>query len=288
MRITRDVRLIIKHALREDIGREDITTLFTIPVHYKAKAVVLAKEDGVLCGIDVMKAVFKERDHKVNFKALKKDGQHFRFGEHIAYAAGPARSILAAERVGLNFLSKLSGIATVTARFVAKLEGGKARLLDTRKTTPTLRVLEKYAVRCGGGYNHRSALEETILVKDNHLRAGRFIVGEQLNRELLAKGLAYLRKIPQVKIEIEVETILEFEAVIKHQPDVVMLDNFKVEDMHEAVAYRDKNFPKVKLEASGGVTLDNVEPIGRTGVDFISTGYVTHSAKAIDFSLEIM
>lgn len=288
MIIDRETKLIIKRALSEDIGREDVTTLFTIPYHFKAKAVILAKEKGVLCGIDIARAVFKERSSNILFKALKKDGASFDKNEHIAYVSGEARTILAAERVSLNFLSMLSGISTVTKKFVDNIKGTHAKILDTRKTTPTLRNLEKYAVKMGGGVNHRRALEEAILVKDNHLRAGKFIQGNKVNKERIGKCLAYLHKIPNVKLEIEVETLEEFENVIKHRPDVVMLDNFGVSNMKEAVKYRNKYFPRVKLEASGGVRLENVASIAKTGVDFISIGSLTHSPKAVDFSLEIL
>lgn len=287
MVITKEIRYLIKRALHEDIGRVDVTTLFTIPMHFKARAVVLAKEEGILCGIDIMKAVFKERDNRISFKALKKDGDKFSKGARIAYLKGPARNILAAERVSLNFLSMLSGISTLTGRFVAKIKNSKAKLLDTRKTTPTLRDIEKYAVRCGGGTSHRRALEDTILVKDNHLRAGRYISGNKLDRELLAKCLGYLRKIHR-KIEIEVETLEEFTSVIRHKPNIIMLDNFKLNDTKKAVIYRNKHFPKVLLEASGGIKLETIAAIAKTGVDFISTGYITHSAQAIDFSIEVI
>ena len=287
MKIDRAIKHIIKHALSEDIGREDVTTLFTIPYHFKTEAVFLAKEDGVLCGIDIAKVVFREKG-QVKFKALKEDGDCFTRNDHIAYVKGAARTILAAERVALNFLARLSGIASLTRKFVDAVAGTRAKILDTRKTTPTLRVLEKYAVRIGGGVNHRKALEDAILVKDNHLRAGKFIENGRVNKDRMEKCLKYLHKIPHVKVEIEVETMEELENVIKHKPDVVMLDNFPVTAMAQAVGYRDKNFPRIKLEASGGVTLDNVGAIAQTGVDFISVGALTHSPKAIDFSLEIL
>jgi nicotinate-nucleotide pyrophosphorylase (carboxylating) len=196
--------------------------------------------------------------------------------------------VLSAERVALNFLSLLSGIATATKTFVKRIKGTKAKILDTRKTTPNLRDLEKYAVRVGGGFNHRLSLVDAILLKGNHLRAGKFIRKGKLDEERMAKCIAYVKTLPAVKIEIEVETLEEFKKVIKYKPRVVMLDNFKPAQMKEAVRWRNRYFPRVKLEASGGINLKNVRKIAQTGVDFISVGNLTHSPKAIDFSLEIV
>ncbi|MDP2922129.1 MAG: carboxylating nicotinate-nucleotide diphosphorylase [Candidatus Omnitrophota bacterium] len=288
MRLDRKVRIIIKTALQEDIGREDITTLFTIPYHFKAESAIIAKETGVLCGLDIVKAVFKERSKNVIFKALKKDGDTFKKNEKIAYIKGDARVVLSAERVALNFLSLLSGIATTTRSFVNRTKRTTVKILDTRKTTPNLRILEKYAVQVGGGYNHRKALVDAILIKDNHLRAGKFIRKGKLDEIRMAKCLSYVKNLPSIKVEIEVETLDEFKKVIKYKPDVVMLDNFKPKQMKKAVKFRQKYFPKVKLEASGGINLENVRRIAKTGVDFISIGSLTHSPKAIDFSLEII
>ncbi|MDD4955015.1 MAG: carboxylating nicotinate-nucleotide diphosphorylase [Candidatus Omnitrophica bacterium] len=287
MRLDKETRLIIKRALQEDIGHEDITTLFTIPYHFKTEAVIIAKEKGILCGMDIAKAVFKERDSGVFFKAFKKDGDKFRSNQKIAFIKGDARIVLSAERVALNFLSLFSGIATTTREFVDKCRGTKAKILDTRKTTPNLRVLEKYAVRIGGGFNHRKSLGEAILIKDNHLRAGRFMKDGRLDAIKMAKCISYVRTLPSVKTELEVETLHDFKAIIKYKPDIVMLDNFDVKNMRKAVKYRNKNFPQVTLEASGGVKLENVRKIAKSGVDFISIGSLTHSPKAIDFSLEI-
>jgi nicotinate-nucleotide pyrophosphorylase (carboxylating) len=287
MRLDRNLKLIIKTALQEDVGREDITTLFTIPYHFRTESAIIAKERGVLCGIDIAKAVFKERGSGVSFKALKKDGATFKVNERIAYIKGDARVILSAERVALNFLSLLSGIATITKIFVDKTKGTKAKILDTRKTTPNLRILEKYAVRVGGGYNHRKTLVDAILIKDNHLRAGKFIQKGILDEKRMAKCIRYVKRLPVVKVEIEVENLQEFKKVIKYKPDIVMLDNFKPGLIRRAVVFRNKYFPCVKLEASGGINLNNVRAIAKTGVDFISIGSLTHSPKAIDFSLEV-
>ncbi len=288
MRLNREIRLIIKRALREDIGREDITTLLAIPYHFKMRGTILAKEKGILCGIDIAKSVFKERSRTIKFKALKSEGEKFSAGERIALVEGDARLILSCERVALNFLSLLSGVATLTYEFVKRTKGTPAKILDTRKTTPNLRILEKYAVRIGGGYNHRYSLQEAILIKDNHLRAGRFIHKGQIDQQRLSKCISYLRTFSGIKIEIEVEDFEEFKKVIAYKPDIVMLDNFSLSEIEKAVRYRDLYFPKVKLEVSGGVSLVNVRRISHTGVDFISVGALTHSPKAIDFSLEVL
>jgi nicotinate-nucleotide pyrophosphorylase (carboxylating) len=288
MRLDRKIRIIIKTALQEDIGREDITTLFVIPYHFKTESIIIAKEKGVLCGINIAKAVFNERSKNVIFKALKRDGDIFKKNEKIAYIKGDARVILSAERAALNFLSLLSGIATGTKIFVDKTRGTNAKILDTRKTTPNLRILEKYAVRMGGSYNHRKSLVDAILIKDNHLRAGKFIRHGKLDEIRMAKCIAHVKTLPVVKVEIEVETVEEFKKVIKYKPDVVMLDNFRPKEMRKAVKWRNRYFPKVKLEASGGINLQNIKKIAQAGVDFISIGSLTHSAKAIDFSLEII
>lgn len=287
MRLNREAKRVIKEALREDIGREDITTLFTIPVHTKTRAVIIAKEKGVLCGVDIVKAVFNEIRGKVRYHSLKSDGHTCRRDEKIIEISGDARTILAGERVALNFLSMLSGVASTTRAFVEATRGTHARILDTRKTTPTLRYFEKYAVRTGGGYNHRKSLGEAILVKDNHLRAGKFLQHGRLDAARMKHCIKCLRALPNTQIEIEVETLDELSAVIQHKPDIVMLDNFEISQMRKAVKFRNKNFPGVKLEASGGVNLKTVRRIALTGVDFISIGSITHSARAIDFSLEI-
>lgn len=288
MRLNQAIRKSIKQALQEDIGREDITTLFTVPYHFKIKSILLAKERGVLCGMDIVKNVFHERSKTVVFKSFKKDGERFRRGEKIATVNGDARVILSCERVALNFLSHLSGIATATNSLVREVRGTNVIILDTRKTIPNLRWLEKYAVRCGGGHNHRSNLEEAILIKDNHLRAGRFIRNGAFDELRMAKCISYLRTLSGVTLEIEVESLTEFEGVIKYSPDIIMLDNFPLENLKKAVALRNKFFPAVKLEASGGVTIKTVGSIAKTGIDSISVGSITHSPKAIDFSLEVV
>jgi len=287
MILNRDIKNIIKSALKEDIGREDITTLLTIPYHFKVNTAIIAKEDGVLCGIDIVKRIFKLK-RNVKFIQIKKDGDKFKKNDYIAYINGEARSILPYERVALNFLSFLSGVATTTANFVEKIKNTNVKILDTRKTIPNLRILQKYAVKIGGGFNHRKALSDAILIKDNHLRAGKYIKDGKLDEERLAKCLYYLRNFKVNKIEIEIENFEEFKKVIKYTPDIIMLDNFPIKEIKRAVEYRNKYYPNIKLEASGGINLDNVLDVAKTGVDYISIGALTHSVKAIDFSLEVL
>lgn len=286
--VNKEIKSIVKKALKEDSPKRDITTLWVIPSDVVIEAVIYAKEEGVLCGREVAKAVFKELDNKVIFKAFKKDGGVFNKDEKIIYLKGKARYILTAERVALNFLALLSGVATITRRYVDKVQDTGVKILDTRKTTPNLRSLEKYAVRMGGGYNHRLNLSEGIIVKDNHLQAAKFIYQKKVDEDKLVKLVSGLKKKTSLKIEIEVETLKEFECVLRANPDIIMLDNFSLDGVKEAVDLRNKYFPRVKLEVSGGVDLGNVREIAETGVDFISIGNITHSPKAIDFSLEVL
>lgn len=287
MRFSKIIRAIVKEALEEDIGRCDITTIYTVPPHIQGKAVIIAKESGLLCGIKVVRAVFKELDKHIIFKSLKNDGEVFQKNEQIASISGRYFAILSAERVALNFLSLLSGIATLTRAFVNAVRGTSTKIMDTRKTTPNLRILEKYAVRLGGGHNHRKSLEEEILVKDNHLRAGSFIRQGKINEGKIEE-LIKAAKASSLRIEIEVEALHEFKSIIKYKPDVIMLDNFSIAHTRKAVEFRNSNFAGVKLEASGGISLKDVAAVAKSGVDFISVGSITHSPKAIDFSLEIL
>ncbi len=227
----------------------------------------------------VVEKVFKTVDKDVKFEAAVKEGKEVKFGKIIAKISGKASSILTAERVGLNLLSMLSGIATKTREYVDAIEPYKAKLTDTRKTIPGLRDLQKYAVRIGGGYNHRMGLDEMILIKDNHIK--------------VTSGYTKLPSVPKgFKIEIEVENLEEFNHALKFKPDFIMLDNMKIEDIKKAVKIRNNmvfnsHHPPTKLEVSGGVTLDNVRKIAATGIDIISIGALTHSVKSVDMSLEI-
>jgi len=284
---TQKLKKIIQEALNEDVGNGDVTTFFCVSPSRKTKAVILAKENCVLCGVKIAREVFKTVDRSLRLKEFKKDGDKVLKGEKIAEIRGKAASILKGERLAINFMALLSGIASYTNKFVEKAKGTKAVILDTRKTTPTMRFLEKFAVRMGGGVNHRKGLWDAILIKDNHLRVGDIIKAGRFNEDALAKIIKMIRDNTRLEIEVEVETIAEFKKVIAFKPDIILLDNFNVTSMKKAVLFRNSNFPKVKLEASGGVSLQTVRKIALTGVDFISVGSITHSPGSIDFSLEI-
>ena len=270
---------IVRHALIEDIGRGDITTQLTIPKDKKIDADVLVKENCVVCGLAVAEKVFKAIDPTVKFKPLVKEGSEIKPGKIIAQVAGQAASILSSERVALNLLSMLSGIATKTREYVEQIEPYKTKITDTRKTLPGLRELQKYAVRVGGGHNHRMGLDEMILMKDNHIK--------------ITEGYEKLPSVPKgFKIEIEVQNLDEFKHALHFKPDVIMLDNMSLEDIKETVKIRDNtefksHHPPTMLEASGGVDFDSVKKIAATGVDIISIGALTHSVKAVDMSLEV-
>ncbi len=276
-------RSLIKQALKEDIGKGDITSRYTIAPQAKALALIMAKHEGVLAGIDICREVFLQVDPELTIGINKNDSQEVDVGEVVMNIQGRTKCILAAERTALNFLQHLSGIASLTARFVEAVNGTRAKILDTRKTTPGWRKLEKYAVSCGGGENHRMGLYDMVLIKDNHIEAaGGVSAAVQLVRDGIKKG---------VKIEVEVQNLAQLEEAIALGPDIVMLDNMKPEMMAEACRMvwsspaRDQG--KLKLEASGNVSLDNVRKIAECGVDYISIGALTHSAPALDFSLRL-
>ena len=271
---------IVRHALIEDIGRGDITTQLTIPKNKMIKARIIAKEEFLLCGIIVAEKVFKSVDPSIEFIPKIKDGSVAKAKKAIALISGKASSILTAERVALNLLSLLSGIATKTREFVKRIEPYKTKITDTRKTMPGLRDLQKYAVRIGGGHNHRIRLDEMILIKDNHIK--------------VTEGYTRLPSVPKgYKIEIEVGNLDEFKHALYFKPDIIMLDNMKVEDIKEAVKIRDNTEFKShhkpsKLEASGGMDLDNIKDYAATGVDIISVGELTDSIKSVDISLDVV
>lgn len=271
---------IVRNALFEDIGKGDITTELTIPKNKKIKAILVVKEDCVVCGLEVIGHVFKVLDKNTEFIPLVKEGQKIKKGKVIARIKGKAHNILGAERVGLNLLSMLSGVATKTREYVEKVKPYKVKITDTRKTMPGLRELQKYAVRIGGGFNHRMALDEMILIKDNHLQ--------------VMEGFSQLPKVPKgYRIEIEAQSLDEFKHALKFKPDVIMLDNMSLDDIKEAVKIRNNtNFsshhPQTKLETSGGVDIESVKKIAACGVDIISIGELTHSVKSVDISLEVI
>lgn len=285
------IKTIIRKALKEDVGRCDITTKLIIPEDEYAKAVLIAKENCVVCGMDIARGVFKLQDKNIKFNPKFLDGQIVKKGDILARIYGKAQSILTAERVALNFLSLLSGIATKTADFVNKVKPWKVKIMDTRKTLPGLRELEKYAVRVGGGFNHRLRLDEMVLIKDNHLR----VAGGGLGVEGLRERIKKIRKefSKKMKIEIEVKNLKEFKEALKLKPDIIMLDNMSIEEIKKAVKIRNSHRPSTidhrpKLEASGRVTLKNVRQIAATGVDMLSIGALTHSVNSVDISLEII
>jgi len=271
---------LIRHALFEDIGHGDITTQLTIPKAKTVKAVLIAKEDFLICGMGVIERVFHLVDKDIKFQAVAHEGHSVKKGKTIAKLEGKAHAILSAERVGLNILSLLSGIATKTREYVAKIEPHKTKITDTRKTLPGLRALQKYAVRIGGGFNHRMGLDEMILIKDNHLQ--------------VMDGYNQLPKVPKgFKIEIEVQNLAEFKHALRFKPDVIMLDNMELDDVKKAVEVRNNtvfnsHHPRTKLEVSGGVNMDNVKQMAATGVDIISIGDLTHSVSSVDISMDIV
>ncbi|HIE36240.1 MAG TPA: carboxylating nicotinate-nucleotide diphosphorylase [Candidatus Omnitrophica bacterium] len=287
MCLSKEIEKIIKCALKEDLTHKDITTILSIPKNLKIKGIILAREKGILCGVEIAKKVFTLENKKVIFKSLRKDGDVIKKNEKIALIEGDAYIILSRERVALNFLSFLSGISTITKKFVEKVKNTPVLIYDTRKTFPNLRSLEKYAVKMGGGFNHRKNLVDFVLIKDNHLKALKFRKKNKLEEEKFKELMLKIRKTTSLKVEMEVETFKEFKMAIKYKPDIIMLDNFRSPLLKKSVAFRNKFYPQVKLEASGGINLKNVKKVAKTGVDFISIGAITHSPKSLDFSLEI-
>ena len=270
---------IVDLALAEDLGTGDVTTLATIPPDAQATATIVAKASGVVSGLPVAAAVFARVDGAIDVRPLTADGERVAPGDALADVAGPAAGILAGERVALNFLQRLSGVATETARYVEAIAGTAARVVDTRKTTPGLRALEKAAVRHGGGHNHRVGLADGVLIKDNHLAA----LGGP-NPVVRAVRLARDRAPHTLRIEIEVTSLDELREALDAGADVVLLDNMDLPELRDAVAL---SAGRALLEASGGVTLATVRAIAETGVDLISVGALTHSAPALDISLEV-
>lgn len=269
---------IINLALEEDIGSGDITARSFIPQEQLASGQIIAKQDCCLAGINTAREIFSRVDPKLCIECLHQDGDLLKAGKAVLDVAGNASSILAAERTALNFIQHLSGIATLTHRYTTAVAGTKAVILDTRKTTPGMRALEKAAVVAGGGRNHRAGLYDMILVKDNHLATG---VTTSHLQEVIHKIKA---SFPSLKIEIEADTLEQMKVFSQMEGvDIILLDNMPLDSLREAVKTCPSN---IKLEASGGITLDTVRGIAETGVDFISVGALTHSAPSMDFSLE--
>jgi nicotinate-nucleotide pyrophosphorylase (carboxylating) len=271
---------VVGAALREDAPDGDVTSEHLIPLEATAIAELAAREDGVFSGVQVFIAAFKLTDPTVQIEMKIADGESFKKGQQLAIISGPARAVLTAERIGLNFVQRMCGIATLTALYVAKVAGTKAAILDTRKTTPGLRAFERQAVLNGGGRNHRFSLSDMVMAKDNHLAvltAG----GKELTTELRRVKA----ELPAgIKLEVEVDRLDQIPQVLAAEVDIIMLDNFTLEDLRKGVAMING---KCVVEASGGVNLDTVGEIAKTGVDVISVGALTHSARALDLGLDV-
>ncbi|GHO86139.1 carboxylating nicotinate-nucleotide diphosphorylase [Dictyobacter formicarum] len=271
---------LIKKALEEDGAFADITTLSTVPEDQWSEARVLARKPGVVAGIAVAIEVFRQIDERIQIQQLVQDGALVRADENLLLLQGPARSVLSAERVALNFLGRLSGVATLTAQCVRAIEGSRTRIIDTRKTTPGLRALEKMAVQLGGGHNHRFGLNDGVLIKDNHIKAAGSIAAAVAGARQMAPHL--------LKIEVECETLAEVRTALDAGADVILLDNMTVEQMSQAVEVIRRAGLRVLIEASGdiGTDAERLNAVAATGVDFISLGALTHSAPNFNISLE--
>ena len=293
-----DCRQIVRLAVREDLDRlHDWTTVSLVPHDACGAADVVTRRAGVVAGLAAARVALDEMDAAVDWSPRVVDGAEVDAGATLATLAGPARSLLTAERLILNLIGRLSGIATLTRRFVTRVAGSGARIYDTRKTTPAWRRLEKYAVRCGGGRNHRTGLFDAVLIKDNHLAWGgaadtsrRFTPAEAV-----ARAREFLRSLPagsagaeigDLLIEVEVDTLDQLDAVLPQRPDLVLLDNMTRDELRSAVARRDASAPEVQLEASGGIDLETVRAVAETGVERISVGALTHSAVSLDVALD--
>jgi len=274
---------LIKQALHEDAAHKDITTNSLIPANQISQAIVIIREKAIICGLKVIEQVFKAQDPHIRFQAIHADGRKVKRNTIVAKLKGKTRALLTAERVALNFLGHLSGIATNTHQFVQKTHSTKVRILDTRKTTPGLRLLEKYAVKCGGGYNHRSDLSDLVLIKDNHRDACH-------PRLSIAEAIQCTKRKTRKTIEIEVDTLKQFKEALIANPDMILLDNMSCAQLKKAVAIARKipNKKRPILEASGGITIRNVAQVARTGIDCISIGSLTHTFNGIDVSLELI
>jgi nicotinate-nucleotide pyrophosphorylase (carboxylating) len=274
-----EIRHTVALALAEDTGSGDVTTLATVPETARSKAAVRAREPLVVAGLALAEAAFRKLSPTVQITRFVEDGQRVAEGKPLMEVAGPARALLGAERVALNFLQRLSGIATLTAQFVDAVKGTRAQILDTRKTTPGWRRLEKYAVACGGGRNHRLGLFDMVLIKDNHLAALRKESPNAIAAAVRRARATY----PKLKVEVEADTLEQVDQAVAAGADIILLDNMKLVQLRLSVQ---KCKDQVQTEASGGVTLAGVRAIAETGVDFISVGALTHSARAVDIGLD--
>jgi nicotinate-nucleotide pyrophosphorylase (carboxylating) len=269
----------VELALAEDIGSGDVTTLATVPADAQASALMVGREALVVAGLALAEAAFLQLSASVNVVRKARDGQHLNAGAALLQIAGPARALLSAERVALNFVQRLSGVATLTAQFVQAIEGTRAQVIDTRKTTPGWRRFEKYAVTCGGGRNHRLGLYDMVLIKDNHLAA---LHGE--SPDPIAAAVQRARaQYPQLKIEVEADTLEQVDQALAARADLILLDNMNPIQLRLAVQ---KCRGRAQTEASGGITLANIRAVAEAGVDFVSVGALTHSARAVDIGLD--
>lgn len=274
-----EIRVAVQAALREDLGSGDATTLATIPQTARLTVLLRAREPLTVAGLAFAATAFQLCARRIRVKRLVRDGQRVRRGAGLMEISGPARAILSAERVALNYVQRLSGIATLTGQFVAAVHGTRAKILDTRKTTPGWRRFEKYAVACGGGHNHRFGLFDLVLIKDNHLAALR-----DAHPNAIAAAVQRARKkYPRLKVEVEADTLAQVRQAVTAKADIILLDNMSPADLRRAVQLI---AGRAKSEASGGITLSTVRSRALTGVDFISVGALTHSARAVDIGLD--
>jgi nicotinate-nucleotide pyrophosphorylase (carboxylating) len=274
-----EIRRAVQLALAEDIGSGDVTTLATVPETLQATAHMVAREALVVCGLGFAAIAFQELAPEVDLSYKTEDGQSLAAGAALLTVSGPARALLSAERVALNFVQRLSGVATLTAQFVHAIQGTRAQILDTRKTTPGWRRLEKYAVRCGGGRNYRIGLYDMVLIKDNHLAAL-----ARGSADAIATAVERARaQYPKLKVEVETDTLEQVDQALAAKADIILLDNMNPVQLRLAVQ-RCKG--RAQTEASGGITLANVRAVAESGVDFISIGALTHSARAVDIGLD--
>jgi nicotinate-nucleotide pyrophosphorylase (carboxylating) len=276
LKIDDNIRHLIESSLSEDIDKGDLTSEAIIDEDLLTKGMIVAKEEGVIAGLEIAKMVFCQLDPNLVFKSSFKDGNKVMRGEEVATLRGKVKSILSGERTALNFLQRLSGIATLTSKYTEKIKDTGVKILDTRKTTPGLRALEKYAVKMGGGENHRMGLFDMILIKENHIKA----VGS-ISRAI-GKAKA---KYPMEKIEAETKNLDEVKEAVNSEVDWIMLDNMSLDEMKKAVKVVHSSKREIKIEASGRIDLNNVREVALTGINFISVGALTHSAPALDFSL---
>jgi nicotinate-nucleotide pyrophosphorylase (carboxylating) len=277
--VEHEIQLAVQKALEEDVGTGDATTLAVIPDGAMAVAEMRAREELVLCGMDFVRITFEQVDEHLSIRLLRKDGDVLEAGDCLAQIEGSAAAILTAERTALNFIQRLSGVATLTRRYVDRIVGTKVKLLDTRKTTPGWRHFEKYGVACGGATNHRVGLYDMIMIKDNHLAT----LGSDPNKSMPEAIRRAKTMYPKLKVEVEADTLEQAFIAMDAGADIILLDNMSPDKLKQAV---EANEGRCQLEASGGIHLETIQKVAESGVDFISVGAVTHSAPAVDIALD--